>query len=485
MTLRLSWFVLLALLLTSAVPTSLHAQNIESEIEILSSRVEQAQAENLHLITPQAFREANERLQNARKMLEAGDKISDIRETVQRGQAQILKAGRLKDIGDVILEDAITARSDALEARAPQFASELWTEAEEAMYDAGREIEKGDQNDARGNAADAVEQYREAELRAIRADVLGTARSLRQEAREAGAEEFARDTWGDAEQKLQRAEQVLQGDRYDRSSSRDLARQAGQQYQHATLIAETARRIDDDLEKRVEETILSYESEILRVASALGSEIIFADGVEPAVDRLVAATNSLKEDRANLQESLSSRRARIDRLQQVVDSLDARLAELEEREQSMTAELQQKRERERTLERVREIFAENEAEVLLRGDELLVRMQGLSFPVGSSEIRPENFSLLTKVQRVLREFPEGNVTISGHTDAQGNDDTNQKLSEERAQAVREYLLANMNVSADRIASVGFGESQPIATNETEDGRAKNRRIDVKVDVSGQ
>jgi outer membrane protein OmpA-like peptidoglycan-associated protein len=165
-----------------------------------------------------------------------------------------------------------------------------------------------------------------------------------------------------------------------------------------------------------------------------------------------------------------------------VDSLDGRLASLEEREQTMSARLQEKRERERTLREVRSNFTSNEADVLVRGDELIIRMQGLNFPVGSSEIRPANFSLLTKLQRVIREFPDGEIVVSGHTDAQGNDASNQKLSEERAQAVREYLLANMNVDASRMKAVGYGESEPIATNETESGREKNRRIDVTINL---
>jgi len=166
----------------------------------------------------------------------------------------------------------------------------------------------------------------------------------------------------------------------------------------------------------------------------------------------------------------------------VVDSLDGRLASLEEREQTMSARLQEKRERERTLREVRSNFTSDEADVLVRGDELIVRMQGLNFPVGSSEIRPANFSLLTKLQRVIREFPDGEIVISGHTDARGNDASNQKLSEERAQAVREYLLANMDVESSRMEAVGYGESEPIATNETESGREKNRRIDVTISL---
>ena len=73
--------------------------------------------------------------------------------------------------------------------------------------------------------------------------------------------------------------------------------------------------------------------------------------------------------------------------------------------------------------------------------------------------------------------------MEGHTDSQGNDEFNRALSLRRAISVREYTLANMAMSADRIRSIGYGESRPIATNGTADGRAQNRRIDVVLELS--
>ena len=70
--------------------------------------------------------------------------------------------------------------------------------------------------------------------------------------------------------------------------------------------------------------------------------------------------------------------------------------------------------------------------------------------------------------------------IAGHTDSQGNDQRNQALSERRASAVRQYLIANMAIPEVQISAVGYGESQPLASNESREGRAKNRRIDVRI-----
>lgn len=71
--------------------------------------------------------------------------------------------------------------------------------------------------------------------------------------------------------------------------------------------------------------------------------------------------------------------------------------------------------------------------------------------------------------------------IEGHTDAQGGGKTNQKLSEKRAAAVREYLLATTDLGTIGITATGYGESRPVANNETTVGRAKNRRIDVVIE----
>jgi outer membrane protein OmpA-like peptidoglycan-associated protein len=151
--------------------------------------------------------------------------------------------------------------------------------------------------------------------------------------------------------------------------------------------------------------------------------------------------------------------------------------------ESRDAILQQRERHEQTLRKIRGLYLPGEAEVLLRGEVLTVRLYGLSFPVGSSEIRPEDFALLSKVQATIREFPGRPITVEGHTDSLGDAQRNLALSEERASAVRKYLLANMTVDRGQIGAVGLGENRPIANNETEEGRAKNRRIDLTIDLA--
>ena len=91
-----------------------------------------------------------------------------------------------------------------------------------------------------------------------------------------------------------------------------------------------------------------------------------------------------------------------------------------------------------------------------------------------------NFPLLSKVQRVIATFDHGSVIVEGHTDSDGGKVLNEKLSAERAEAVKQYFIANNQGAAMEIKSVGYGFQKPLGTNKTAAGRAQNRRVDVLI-----
>ena len=108
--------------------------------------------------------------------------------------------------------------------------------------------------------------------------------------------------------------------------------------------------------------------------------------------------------------------------------------------------------------------------------DLLARsLSDLNFKSGSAEITQSSFSFLDEVVKNLADYPELLLTLIGHTDNQGADDYNQKLSENRANAVRNYLIGK-GIGENKIQATGKGESEPITTNDTPEGRAKNRRV---------
>ncbi|MBU0968968.1 MAG: OmpA family protein [Proteobacteria bacterium] len=105
------------------------------------------------------------------------------------------------------------------------------------------------------------------------------------------------------------------------------------------------------------------------------------------------------------------------------------------------------------------------------------RLYGILFDFNSAVIRPESKPVLDEVLGMLRSEPGWQLTIEGHTDAVGSEDRNQTLSQQRAEAVKAYLVDG-GVDAARLATTGFGESKPVADNATELGRAQNRRVEL-------
>jgi outer membrane protein OmpA-like peptidoglycan-associated protein len=118
--------------------------------------------------------------------------------------------------------------------------------------------------------------------------------------------------------------------------------------------------------------------------------------------------------------------------------------------------------------------------IIREGDELLLRMPaGITFDFDSYAIRPEFRATLNEVAQTLVAYPQTYVDVLGHTDSIGSAAYNQRLSEQRAQAVANYLVAQ-GVNLARIATRGHGYAMPIATNDTEAGRAQNRRVEIKI-----
>lgn len=106
-----------------------------------------------------------------------------------------------------------------------------------------------------------------------------------------------------------------------------------------------------------------------------------------------------------------------------------------------------------------------------------VPLYGLHFDFNKATLRPDSDSTLQQVRELLNANPSLNVELQGHTDNVGGDDSNQRLSDARAAAVRDWLVSH-GVAATRLTSRGYGKTQPVAPNDTDLGRAKNRRVEI-------
>jgi outer membrane protein OmpA-like peptidoglycan-associated protein len=104
---------------------------------------------------------------------------------------------------------------------------------------------------------------------------------------------------------------------------------------------------------------------------------------------------------------------------------------------------------------------------------------GLLFDVNKHELRDASKQNLTKLATILNKYPDTNILVEGHTDSTGTREINLPLSENRAKAVSAYL-AQLNVKSARFTVMGYGPDQPVATNDTAEGRQQNRRVDIAI-----
>lgn len=130
--------------------------------------------------------------------------------------------------------------------------------------------------------------------------------------------------------------------------------------------------------------------------------------------------------------------------------------------------------------KLREETAGSGVDVIRDGDNLLLRMpSGITFAYDDAAVQPQFQPTLNEVASVLAQYPKTYIDVYGHTDSDGADAYNQTLSERRAASVASYLTAR-GVQSARIATRGYGETQPIASNASEAGKAANRRVEIKI-----
>jgi outer membrane protein OmpA-like peptidoglycan-associated protein len=120
------------------------------------------------------------------------------------------------------------------------------------------------------------------------------------------------------------------------------------------------------------------------------------------------------------------------------------------------------------------------ANVERQGDQLVVRFNSaILFDTGKADLKPQSQKDLADFSQVLMKYPETDLVIEGHTDSTGTAAVNNKLSEQRAQSVVSFLQ-KQGVANARMQSKGYGETMPIGDNKTEEGRAQNRRVQIKI-----
>lgn len=457
------------------------AQDIDAAA--LKAALDKARSEQVDALAPTNFAAAVEAHDAAVKDAGRGRNADKVRARVQEGEAALRRATTAAAAARQLLGSGIKAREDALTAEAPKFAAQSWQKADERFRDAMRENEKNDTKNAQRRAAEAEVLLREAELIAIKGGILNEARALIAQADEAKVGKFAPRSLQAAKRYLAQAEQEIQRNRYEVGEPRKLAAQARYEARHATYLAQLIERVlkeESDDQAGVEGLILSWEEPLKRIATEMELSAQFDKGMQAPMQEINEHAGQQAQEGRRLQQELADRDDQLTTLSTQLKKLESRLGGVSEERVALQRRVDAQERLRSSVAALEASFPADEARVVRQGDDVVLSLLGIKFPSGRSTIDSGSAALMKKVQQGLALFPGASISVEGHTDANGSDSTNLILSQDRADAVRQYLVSNFGLDPEKVSSVGYGEARPVATNETAAGRTRNRRIDLVI-----
>jgi OmpA-OmpF porin, OOP family len=467
--------LLLAALLLMA-PLALGASGDGSPFVKLDAAMAQARQDQMPLLAPEAWDKAERAYERAKQDVERGRSTTQIDKSIAEASDALAAGTTTIRVGHATFDPVLTSRNNALSAGADRLSERIFDTGEQQFRKAAVSLERGRPEKAQTQAVEAVQSYRAAELDAIKGEILRDAKHLLAQADQEHVEKYAPVTLARARASLAEADRAIVEDRYDTDRARLLARQAKEQASHALHLAAQIKGVNSN-DSTFEDLLLQSEAPVVDIATALGVTPDLSNGVASTAAATLAAVKQAQHDLAQLRLDLHERDERIETLETTLGGVSKETVALN----TLLAEQQERRDQ---LAQVENLFASNEAEVLRTGNAIVIRLVGLNFDSGAANVGADQVPLLTKVEQAISILSDSVISVEGHTDSFGSDEANLELSQRRADEVRAFLLANMDLAAYRISAIGYGETRPIASNDTAEGRSRNRRIDLVMSRSG-
>lgn len=402
------------------------------EIQKTDEMLKEARAQQYDVLSPNNYTEAEKTLNKAKKYQEKGKAPEKILEQVSYSRAWIDLTNEKAKLSENVMRDITDARSGALKAGASEYFPKDWKKAGNELENITGDIEKGNLRPADKKGQSLTQKYRDLERRAVGQTHLGRAYSNLEIAEKAKADKIAPRTYGLTMAKMNATQKLIATD----PRNTEAIRKAGEV---ATL--ETMHLLD--VTKKVE---AGNSEELVLLAERQKTQI-----------------SGLKAETATTEMQLEKSKAQLSVAEQAQIDLARKEALLSR------------------AERVRSELKPTEAEVFAQGDNLMIRLKGLQFPTNQATLGPRNRALLKKVGSALEGIQVSKLRVEGHTDSTGTAERNRVLSQKRAEAVENYILANGVLSSNQIEAVGMGYDSPIGDNATKAGRAQNRRIDLVIE----
>ena len=438
-----------------------------------------AQEAEAEFLGPNAFADGVEALTDAEKAYSKDKPVEKVRALLVESISAFNSSQTATKKARIELANGLAARKAALGMKANKFSPKDWEDAEDLLAKAIDALEDDKKSKAKSAQEKAVEIYRAIELVAIKAEYLTETRRLIAEADKAKVAKQAPATLRKAKELLATAEVELTENRYDVDLPRSLAKDARYEVNHAFYLSEKIKNNKkDDLSD--EQVLLESEVPLQQIAAAADINARFDKGSAPVADSVIQYIEKKNEEIQETKQLLSDKDIQIAGLKELLEEFATLHGGVGSSVADLEAFLLDQEQLLRRVEQLETMFDRTEARVFRDSREIYIRLIGLSFESGSSHVTANNYYLLDKVVDALRLYPEGKVIVEGHTDSFGGDDSNLILSRNRAESVRYYLINRNAMPPSKIEAIGFGEIKPFANNDTPQGRALNRRIDIRI-----
>ena len=462
------------------------------EINKIENEITVARQNQIDILSPDMFAKAENSSLKAKNEAEKGSDISLVTEYTGTARQYLHAAEENAKVARTVLEPVIESRSKARIAGATKL-EEDYREVEDQFLILTQAIEKNNIDYAKKNSPEVDKDFRDLELRAIKVETIGKVRDILKKAKEDTITRYAPESFDQAKKLLKETNAYISQNPYAKEEIYKMARNSLSMAKRALVISDQCKAIES---MTPEEIAFYIEDTLSLITGQLKAPDMRDQKFYVQVDNIKGSISSLQENNRFLNEKLKSTQRETEAAkadcEKRLDALNQRIAFLEGKTQEEQAANEQLLAEQRATEQklaagrrfnqlfteVQNFFDANEAEIYKKGNQLVIRLKGIRFPVGQAIIMPDNYMLLSKVRHAIRTFGEPSVVIEGHTDSTGTPQLNKHLSQQRAESVRQYLIANQTLPEKKLIAVGYGPERPLASNATPEGRAINRRIDL-------
>jgi outer membrane protein OmpA-like peptidoglycan-associated protein len=410
--------------------------------------------DHVDVMAHREFKEGLEDYYRAKKQMQSKKDLEKVMLYLPQAKAHFMEAKTVADERTAKNKRVLKARTDALEAGAME-SKNVKAMLEEVDKDLRSESKNFSRDVEVEEMSELQKKYLKVEARAVQYKELNTFRRMIFNAKNNDAKSLAPKSYRQALADLRTAENLIyQNPRNPRAYEAPV-----------TELNKSSKLLDDIMNKLMGDAKGSSE--------AVAKQLVMQ---ERKLGKLSSTVDNLKGNLSEKEKSLSEAQKNLNETAQNLESTKKSLEE--QKSNYLSAKAQVKFQQ--AMDDVRKNFDSEEAEVYQQGKSLILRLKKLNFKSGSADIPETAIDLLTKISQVIKNIEPEKVQVQGHTDSVGNADYNQKLSSKRAESVQEFLDETDGSYAT--SSIGYGESKPLANNETSEGRALNRRVDIVVEA---